>query len=164
VRLAVGDAADLRALADYRRQLTDERTELANRAHAELHGLFPGYHRDVPRLTAPRYVAVALRLLDGDGRVRAELTRRRLHRIDELTVEIKQLRKQIADLVDADGTSLTGIYGVGSVVAATILGEVADVRRYRSRDAFAARTGPPRSPPRPGAPAGTGSTGPATAA
>lgn len=35
VRLAVGDAADLRALAAYRRQLTDERTALANRTHAD---------------------------------------------------------------------------------------------------------------------------------
>lgn len=32
VRLAIGEAADLRALAGYRRQLTDERTALAKRA------------------------------------------------------------------------------------------------------------------------------------
>jgi transposase len=38
-------------------------------------------------------------------------------------------------------TGLTGIYGLGPVGAATILGEVADIRRYRSRHAFAAANG-----------------------
>ena len=36
---------------------------------------------------------------------------------------------------------MTSIYGAGPVVAATILGEVVDVRRYRSRHAFAAANG-----------------------
>jgi transposase len=38
-------------------------------------------------------------------------------------------------------TGLTGLYGIGAVGAATILGEVTDVRRYRSRHAFAAANG-----------------------
>ena len=44
VRLAVGAAADLRALLDYREQLVEERTRLGNRAHVELASLRPGYH------------------------------------------------------------------------------------------------------------------------
>lgn len=51
VRLAVGEAADLRALVDYRMQLMQERTALANRVHAELHGLIPGYQARCPKLT-----------------------------------------------------------------------------------------------------------------
>jgi len=76
VRLAVGDAADLRALAGYRRQLTDERTALANRTHAELHGLNPGYHAKIPRLTAATFITAALEMLDRDrrrGRVPADI-------------------------------------------------------------------------------------------
>ncbi|XAW58100.1 IS30 family transposase [Blastococcus sp. HT6-4] len=38
-------------------------------------------------------------------------------------------------------TGLTDVYGLGPVSAATILGEVADIRRYRSRHAFAAANG-----------------------
>src|SRR5205085_11093050 len=38
-------------------------------------------------------------------------------------------------------TGLTSLYGVGPVNAATILGEVVDIRRYRSRHAFAAANG-----------------------
>jgi hypothetical protein len=48
VRLAVGDAADLRALLDYRGDLVTERGDLANRVHMDLHGLFPGYHHQIP--------------------------------------------------------------------------------------------------------------------
>jgi transposase len=141
VRLAVGEAADLRALADYRAQLVAERTALANRTHAELHGLLPGYQTTVPRLTAPTFITAARDLLDGEHSVRARLIRRRLHRLAELTAEIREVTDLITVEVDKSKTGLTGLYGVGPVSAATILGEVADIRRYRSRHAFAAANG-----------------------
>src|SRR4051812_30786957 len=51
VRLAVGEAADIRALLDYREQLRAERTRMANRTHVELSSLRPGYQAKVPNLT-----------------------------------------------------------------------------------------------------------------
>lgn len=141
VRLAVGQAADLRALADYRGQLVAERTALANRTHAELHGLLPGYQVTVPRLTAPTFLTAATDLLRGDTRIRAQLTLRRLNRLTELTAQIKELTALITTTMDTIDTGLTDLYGVGPVGAATILGEVADIRRYRSRHAFAAANG-----------------------
>ncbi len=141
MRLAVGQAADLRALADYRTQLVAERTALASRTHAELHGLRPGYQATVPRLTAPMFITAAQDLLAGDDSVRAGLTRRRLIRLAELTVEIKEVTAAIAAAIEEVGNGLTGIYGIGPTGAATILGEVADIRRYRSRHAFAAANG-----------------------
>jgi transposase len=118
-----------------------ERTALASRTHAELHGLRPGYHRQVPRLTAPTFVTAAQDLLAGDDSVRAQLTRRRLCRLAQLTTEIQEVTDLIAVAVADVHTGLTGIYGLGPVGAATILGEVADIRRYRSRHAFAAANG-----------------------
>src|SRR3954452_5597312 len=129
VRLAVGQAADLRALADYRAQLVAERTALASRTHAELHGLRPGYQDRVPRLTAPTFITAAKDLLAGDTSVRATLTRRRLARLAELTAEIQELHGLITDAVQHVKTGLTDLYGLGPVSAATILGEVADIRR-----------------------------------
>jgi transposase len=73
--------------------------------------------------------------------VRAQLTRRRLIRLAELTTEIQEVAALIAAAVAEAQTGLTGLYGLGPVGAATILGEVADVRRYRSRHAFAAANG-----------------------
>ncbi|MCZ2818711.1 IS110 family transposase [Modestobacter sp. VKM Ac-2984] len=141
VRLAVGQAADLRALADYRAQLVAERTALANRTHSELHGLLPGYQADIPRLTAPTFITKAQDLLAGQTSVRALLTRRRLARLAELTAEIREVADLITAAVAEVDTGLTELYGLGPIGAATILGEVADVRRYRSRHAFAAANG-----------------------
>ena len=41
----------------------------------------------------------------------------------------------------ATGTSLTGLYGVGPVVAAVVIGDVRDVSRFPGRDHFAAYNG-----------------------
>ena len=143
VRLAVGQAADLRALADYRAQLVAERTALANRTHTELHGLLPGYQAEIPRLTAPTFIAAATDRLAGESSVRAQLIRRRLIRLAEPTAEIREVAAIINAAVAEVTTGLTGLYGLGPVGAATILGEVADVRRYRSRHGFAAANGRP---------------------
>lgn len=141
VRLAVGEAADVRALVDYRAQLVEESTALANRCHGELHGLLPGYHARIPNLTTRASLEKAMALVEADERVRADLTRRRLRRMLEIDAEIRELTKQLGRVLVSIGTSLTQIYGVGPVIGATILGEVVDVRRYRSRHAFAAANG-----------------------
>ncbi len=44
-------------------------------------------------------------------------------------------------MVRASGTTLTGIFGVGPVIAATVIGDVGDVSRFPSRDRFAAYNG-----------------------
>jgi transposase len=49
--------------------------------------------------------------------------------------------KKLATAVKAAGTSLTGIFGVGPVIAATVIGDVADVARFATRDRFAAYNG-----------------------
>ncbi|MGY1695450.1 transposase [Geodermatophilus sp. SYSU D00814] len=123
VRLPIGQAADLRALCDYRAQLVAERTALASRTHAELHGLHPGYQATVPRLTGPTFITAAKDLLAGHSSVRAQLTRRRLERLAELTAEIQEVTGLITAAVEQVPTGLTALYGIGPVSAATILGE-----------------------------------------
>lgn len=141
VRLTVGPTADLRALLDYRQDLIDERTALANRVHAELGGLKPGYQATIPTLTSRVRVRAALALLVDDQSVRAGLTRRRLERILAIDAEVADLTRQIASLVAETGTTLTQIYGLGPLVAGRLLAEVVDVRRYPNRDAFASANG-----------------------
>ena len=50
-------------------------------------------------------------------------------------------RKRLTVAVRASGTTTTGIFGVGPVIAATVIGCVADVSRFASRDHFAAYNG-----------------------
>jgi transposase len=141
VRLTVGPAADMRALLDYRDELIAERTALANRVHAELAGLLPGYQHQIGTLTTRTRVRAALALLEELHSVRADLARRRLERILAIDTEAKQLKTLTADLVDTSGTTLTDEYGIGPLVAARFLAEVVDVRRYPTRDTFAAANG-----------------------
>lgn len=144
VRLTVGPAADMRALLDYRDELVAERTALANRVHAELAGLAPGYQHQIGSLTTKVRINQAIDVLDqitGPGAVRADLSRRRLERILAIDTEAKQLRMTISDLVDDTETTLTEEYGIGPLIAARFIAEVVDVRRYPTRDAFAAANG-----------------------
>ena len=61
--------------------------------------------------------------------------------LERLNTQRKALRKRIAVAVDASGTTLTEIFGVGDVGAAIILGQVGDVGRFRTADRFAAYNG-----------------------
>ena len=54
---------------------------------------------------------------------------------------IRDTRKQLAIAVQAAGTSLTGLFGVGPVIAAAVIGDVRAVSRFPNRDHFAACNG-----------------------
>lgn len=58
-----------------------------------------------------------------------------------IDAEAAALKRQIAALVDAAGSTLTDIHGVGPLVAARFLAEVVDARRYLTGNAFAAANG-----------------------
>lgn len=58
-------AEDLRLLVDYREQLLGERTRIANRVHADLVALQPGYQHQLPELRSQRAAGLVRRLLAG---------------------------------------------------------------------------------------------------
>jgi transposase len=61
-----------------------------------------------------------------------------LRRIDE---QMSETKKRIAAAVTASKTTLTEIFGVGPIVAATVIGDVVDVSRFANRDHFASYNG-----------------------
>jgi transposase len=133
--------ADLKLLVDYRDQLVHARTQVANRVHADLVVIRPGYERVVPNLRARRHVIKARSLISRDRSVQAELVRRRLGEILRLEAEIARADQNIADKLRETDTTLTEIPGVGPFIAAKILGEVGDVSRIRSKASFASLSG-----------------------
>ena len=58
-----------------------------------------------------------------------------------LDAQLRETKKKLAAAVRASGTTLTEIFGVGPVIAATVIGDVRDVSRFASRDRFAAYNG-----------------------
>ena len=58
-----------------------------------------------------------------------------------IDARVRQTRAKLATAIQATGTSLTGLFGVGPVIAAAVIGDVRDVSRFPGRDHFAACNG-----------------------
>ncbi len=138
VRLA--DASrDLQLLVAAREDLVAEATRIRNRLHADLVVLVPGYGSAAANLVAEVHRRTAGRLLRRLPGVQAELARDRLTRLGRLAVEIRGLERRLEAMV-ADHP-LRSLPGAGALVTAKLLGEVGDIRRFRSADAFAMLAG-----------------------
>jgi transposase len=131
----------VRLLSERREDLVAERTRSLNRLHALLRDLLPG--GVAGKLSAER----ASRILRG---IRPQSSSARLRRrlASEVLRDIRTLDRKIADLngrieaeVEASGTTLTEIFGVGPILAATILGTVGDVARFPTKAHFASYAG-----------------------
>jgi transposase len=75
-----------------------------------------------------------------DGMV-ARIARYLVARIRELTVQERALKREIIERVKKLAPKLLSLRGVGALIAAKIVAEVADIRRFRSKDAFARHNG-----------------------
>jgi transposase len=134
-------AAVLRMWSKRHRDLGRTRTQVACRLHAVLCELLPG---GVPTKIIAAHAA---RLLDSItpaeavDAARCELAAAFLDDLRRIDVQLRDTRKRLAAAVRASGTSLTGLFGVGPVIAATIIGDVRDVSRFPGRDHFAAYNG-----------------------
>ena len=126
---------------DDRDQLVRARTQVANRVHADLVVVSPGYEQVVPNLRAKRHVAKARSLISRDRSVQAELVRRRLEEILRLEAQIAEADRRIVVTLEQAETTLTQIPGVGPFIAAKILGEVGEISRIRSKASFAMLSG-----------------------
>jgi transposase len=134
-------AAVLKVWSKRYRDLGRTRTQAACRLHAVLGELVPG---GVPKAITTARAARVLKALRPAGAVetaRWELAADLLDDLRRIDARIRETRKKLATAVSAAGTGLTGLFGVGPVIAATVIGEVRDVSRFGSRDHFAAYNG-----------------------
>jgi transposase len=136
-----GPERELRLLTGHRDDLVAERTRAINRLRWHLHELDPSWD-PAPRSLKRRktMTAVAARLAGMDGLV-ARLAADLAGRISALTADINALEGEIAVLVRQLAPSLLALPGAAELTAAKIVGETADVRRFRSKDAYARHNG-----------------------
>ena len=133
---------DLKLLVEHYTQLVRERTQTANRLHADLVRLLPGYQHTIPSFESLKAQKAAARLLRRQhASVHQTIALQRLARISELDKQVTQTKRQLLLLVRASGSGLLELRGVGPISAARILAEVRDVRRFTSADAFARLNG-----------------------
>ena len=132
----------LRLLSERREDLVAERTRALNRLHGLLRDLLPG--GVAGKLSAER-AARMLRSIRPKGGASVRL-RRGL--ASEVLRDVRTLDRKIADLngrieaeVEASGTTLTQIFGVGPILAARIIGTVGDGARFPTKAHFASYSG-----------------------
>ncbi len=132
-----GPSREVRLLVDYRESLVKDRTAAQNRLRWRLHELEPGY--DPPSGSLNRYKTLAEieELLSGHTSTVAGLAQREVTRIRELTREANQLERDIAQRVTELAPTLLEMPGCGTLSAAKLIGEAADITRFKSRDAYA---------------------------
>jgi transposase len=131
----------MRLWAKRHRNLGSARTQLVCGLHAVLYELVPG------GVSGRLYASHAARVLEGlepEGAVvtaRYELAIDLVEDLRRIGAQMNDTRKRIAAAVAASKTTLTEIFGVGPIVAATVIGDVVDVSRFANRDHFASYNG-----------------------
>jgi transposase len=134
-------AAVLKVWSKRHRDLGRTRTQVACRLHAVLCELVPGgISKDITAAHAT-CVLEAITPSDTIAVARCELAAEFLDDLRRIDVQMRDTKKKLTAVVRAAGTTVTEIFGVGPVVAATVIGCVADVSRFAGRDQFAAYNG-----------------------
>ncbi len=131
----------LKLLADRRDELVRARTQAVNRLHRLLTELVAGGAKRDLSATQARALLATVRPRDTVGRTRRALAVEQLGEVTVADRKLKALEKRIAAAVAETGTGLTGLFGVGSVGAARILGDVGQVARFQTKAHFASWTG-----------------------
>lgn len=131
----------LRLLSERRRDLVRSRTQSISRLHQVLMELIPsGAPRNLSASRAKQLLAT-VRPRDVAGKARRQLAADYIDDVVTLDRKLKTIQARITEAVEASGTTLTRVIGVGPVTAAMILGEVGNIVRFPSNDHFASYTG-----------------------
>jgi transposase len=134
-----GTSRELRLLVDHREDLVADRTRHINRLRWHLHELDPSWDpRSMTSYETLNSTAERLKALDGMvARIAVDL----VERIRSLTIAERALEREITQRILTMTPCLLALVGVGPLIAAKIVAEVADIGRFKHKDAFARHNG-----------------------
>ena len=137
-RLA-GPEREIRQLALYRERLLDMRTRLSNELRWQLHELWPDWEIPAKAFAQPVWrTRITNRLARAEQTTQILLARDMIRRTRELTRATKDLYDKITVLVKQVAPQLLAEPGIGVLLAATFIGEIAGIDRFTT-DAQLAR-------------------------
>ena len=136
-----GQVEILRLLTERREDLVSERTRVLNRLHVLLRNLLSDPVGKQLSANAAAKLLRRARPQHSAGRVRRRLASELVRDVRALDRRIAELDERIGVEVEASGTTLTEIFGVGPILAAKIVGIVGDVSRFPSKAHFASYAG-----------------------
>ncbi|MGI5517751.1 IS110 family transposase [Streptomyces sp. CA-106131] len=131
----------LRLLTERHDDLVHERTRVLNRLHAILRDLLPG---GAPTgLSADKAAAAMknIRPVTATDACRRDIARELLTDLRRLDRQVKDNEAKMRDALAATHTTLTTLPGLGTVLAAKLIGHVGDVGRFPTEHHFASYTG-----------------------
>ena len=134
-------AAVLKVWSKRHRDLSRSRNQVVCRLHAVLCDLIPGGVSKAIRAAAAARVLEQATPSGAVQQARHELAGEFLADLRRIDVQLRETRKKLAAAVRASGTTVTGVFGVGPAIAATVIGDVRDISRFPSRNNFAACNG-----------------------
>ena len=123
-----------------RRRFVRDRTQAIQRLRSDWTQLDPVAEAATIRCDRQRELRKLKRIQLGESlaqRTAARCIRELARDVDDLNQRIHDLDIEIADLLAEHGSPLEDIHGVGSNLAATIVAQAGDVRRFRNAGAFA---------------------------
>jgi transposase len=145
-RLA-GVELEIRLLGLHRERLVDSRTRLIDELRWQLHDLWPDWEIFKRVLIRPAWqTKIPGRLRRAKITVQVQIARDMITRIRELTRTITQLYEHLTGLVAQVAPQLPAEPGLGVLIAAKLIGEIAGIDRFTSEAQLAAHL---RMPPDP---------------
>jgi transposase len=131
----------LRLMSERRADLVRARTATVNHLHQLLMELIPAGAERKLTATKAKALLATIRPRDIAGRTRRQLAADLVEDLTAVDRKLKDLDERLREAVEATGTTLTQIKGVGVATAAMVLGEVGDIRRFASKHHFATYNG-----------------------
>ena len=131
----------LRLLVDRRRSLGEEHTRKTCQLHQLLLELIPGgAKRDLSAAQAKALLA-GVRPRDVVGKTRRRVAAELVADLERIYARKKAANKELTELLQATGTSLLDLHGIGPTGAARLLVEVGDITRFPTKAHFASWNG-----------------------
>jgi transposase len=128
-------------LADRRDELGRARTQTVNRLHRLMLELLPGGAKQFLSAQQARALIATIKPRDLPGKTRRRLAVELIGEIETLDRKIKTAKKELTALVQARGSTLLHLPGIGPSNAARLLADVGDIHRFGTRDRFASWNG-----------------------
>jgi transposase len=132
----------MRLLVGRRDELGRARTDIVSRIHHLLLELIPGGAKKFLTRGQASYLLRTAPLPDGIvAQTRHDLARELIEELTTIDAKIRAADKQLRQLVTEQGSSLTSLHGIGPSGAARPIGDIADIRRFRTPAHFASWNG-----------------------
>jgi transposase len=131
----------LRMLCDRRDELSRARAQALNRMHRLFLELLPGGAPVKKSVSQYQVLLATVRPRDLAGKTRRRMAAEELDDLHRLDAKLKAMKAELKAAVQATGSHLMDIHGIGPAGAARILADVGDIARFPDRGHFASWTG-----------------------